>query len=263
MPPFIERSVQFVVKEQGDFASFDLYFQNDSFNDLDFLNRLEMLSAQLVQQAEDLHQLSYLLPLEFIQQVYQTNKPQLPLSYVALSEQFEAQAEEFPDIIAIKDESESLTYSELNKRSNCIAHQLQALGVGANIRVAFCLPRSVDAVAIILAVIKVGATYVPIDEGYPVERIELILKASQAHILFLSVVNTLDVSQLSTSSLLIERGVVSGLAEAESEANLSIKAHEDDMLYIIFTSGSTGEPKGAGVSYANELNLMHWYSEGF
>ena len=262
MPPFIEQAVQFIVKEQGEFVSLDLYFQSTSFDELDFLQRLEMLSAQLVQQAESLSQLSYLLPIEFIQQVYQWNKLEADHGTLSLAAQFELQAERYAEDIAVIDDTETLTYSALNQRVNVIAHQLKALGVGANVRVAFCLPRSADAICIIFAVIKLGATYVPIDESYPSERIALVIKASQAKILFVGKQSALLNNEYDAQCLEINQGVIQGLEPINRAAKLSIEAHSDDMLYIIFTSGSTGEPKGAAVSYANEMNLMQWY-EGF
>ena len=264
MPPFIENAVQFIVKEQNSFVSLDLYFQDVVFEDLDFLGRLEMLSAQLVQQADTLNQLSYLLPIEFIQQVYQWNKIEEPTAVMPLAAQFEQQVVTKPSAIALVDGVESLTYKALNDRANVIAHQLQTIGVGANVRVAFCLPRCSDALTIILAVIKLGATYVPIDDSYPSERIALIAKAAAAKVLFTRKDSAIACNDFSTMTLFIEQGQVDGLGIANistaSVSNLSIEAHADDMLYIIFTSGSTGVPKGAAVSYANEINLLQWYS---
>ncbi|MCK5881628.1 MAG: amino acid adenylation domain-containing protein, partial [Sinobacterium sp.] len=260
MPPFIENTVQFIVKEQSDSVSLDLYFQDTVFDDIDFLQRLEMLSAQLVQHAEQLKQLSYLLPIEFIQQVYQWNKVEPSKALVPLAKQFEQQVSKHPEKVALDDGFETLTYAALNQRANVLAHQLQALGVGANVRVAFCLPRNTDAISIILAVIKLGACYVPIDANYPSERIALIIEASKAKFLFVARGSTLVGQHFESQTFEIFQGDIDGLTANHSSDNLSIEAHVDDSLYIIFTSGSTGTPKGAAISYANEINLMLWYT---
>ena len=90
-----------------------------------------------------------------------------PRSATTIHEQFEAQATRSPDAIALVFEDKSLTYRELNAQANRLAHHLRALGVGADALVGVCLDRSLDAIVAMLAVLKAGGAFVPIDPTYP------------------------------------------------------------------------------------------------
>ena len=96
---------------------------------------------------------------------------------------FEAQVERTPDAIAVIFEDEELMYSELNHRSNRIAHHLQALGVGPEVPVAICLEPSSEMVVGLLGILKAGGVYLPLDPAYPKERLAFILEAAQVPVL--------------------------------------------------------------------------------
>ena len=98
-------------------------------------------------------------------------------------ELFEAQAERTPDAVAIVFEDQQLTYRELNEQANRLAHHLRAKGVGPDVLVGLCLPRSIDLVVAILGILKAGGAYVPLDATYPRKRLEFMLQDTAIRIL--------------------------------------------------------------------------------
>ncbi|EKX67680.1 condensation domain protein, partial [Streptomyces ipomoeae 91-03] len=159
-------------------------------------------------------------------------------------ELFEAHALRDPDAEAILFEGDRVTYGEFNARVNRLAHALRARGVGPESRVAVMLPRSVDLMVALWAVIKAGAAYVPIDTGYPADRIAYILDDSGARLL----ISDRDVDGF-------ER--IAPDAEGPAE-NPGVTVHDDNAAYVIYTSGSTGRPKGTVNTYAGMANRLWW-----
>jgi len=160
----------------------------------------------------------------------------------------QAQAELRPDAVALCFEQHRLSYRELDERANRAAHALRAAGVRAGDRVGVCLERSLDLVVLLLAVLKAGAAYVPMDAGYPDER--LAYTATDAG---LAVVIADRFPQLPG---------VRTLAPAELQAAggpttpPDRPGTPDDTAYVIYTSGSTGRPKGVLVPHRNVANLL-------
>ncbi|MGW6911272.1 amino acid adenylation domain-containing protein [Streptomyces sp. NPDC054940] len=159
-------------------------------------------------------------------------------------ELFEAHALRNPDAEAILFEGERVTYGEFDARVNRLAHALRARGVGPESRVAVMLPRSVDLMVALWAVLKSGAAYVPIDTGYPADRIAYILADSGARLL---------ISDRDADGF--ER--IAPDAEGPAE-NPGVTAHGDNAAYVIYTSGSTGRPKGTVNTYAGMANRLWW-----
>ncbi|MFI5735097.1 amino acid adenylation domain-containing protein [Kribbella sp. NPDC051587] len=157
-------------------------------------------------------------------------------------EQMEAQD---PLLEAVVAAGERVSYGEFNARVNRLARALRHRGVGPETRVAIMLPYSVDLIVALWAVIKAGASYVPVDTGYPAERIEYILRDSGAALIMAEH----DVEGF-------ERLPVG--APDESAENLGTLAHPDNSSYIIYTSGSTGRPKGTINTYAGMVNRFQW-----
>ncbi|MCF1594999.1 non-ribosomal peptide synthetase [Streptomyces muensis] len=159
-------------------------------------------------------------------------------------ELFEAHALRNPDAEAILFEGDRVTYGEFNTRVNRLAHALRARGVGPESRVAVMLPRSVDLMVALWAVIKAGAAYVPIDTGYPADRIAYILDDSGARLL---------ISDRDADGF--ER--ISPDAEGPTQ-NPGVTTRGDNAAYVIYTSGSTGRPKGTVNTYAGMANRLWW-----
>ncbi|MDF1882138.1 amino acid adenylation domain-containing protein [Sulfurimonas sp. MAG313] len=166
-----------------------------------------------------------------------------------IHELFELQVEKTPDAMALVYEDEGLSYKDLNEKANRLAFHLRACGLKENTLVALCLERSLDMMVSILAVLKSGCAYVPIDPLYPKERIEYILEDAHAQILL-----TQDVISSNMPNIK-EKICVDALdLEALSGENLGLDMSSQDLAYVIYTSGSTGRPKGVMVEHKALVN---------
>jgi len=170
----------------------------------------------------------------------------------------EAQAARLPHALAVTDGAERLTYAELEARANRLARRLQRLGAGPDAIVGLCLDRTVDLTVGVLAVLKAGACYLPLDPGYPADRLAYMLADAGARIL---------VTHAETRGLLTAPpGATTLDLDAEDlAAELPTRPRCDaaggHLLYIIYTSGSTGRPKGVTLSHAALHNLICWHLE--
>ncbi|MBV6325699.1 amino acid adenylation domain-containing protein, partial [Duganella sp. HSC-15S17] len=176
-----------------------------------------------------------------------------------LHQAFEAQAAARPDAIALVCEGHSLSYGQLNRRANQLAHHLLARGVRPGDRVAVCLERGLDLVAALLAILKAGAAYVPVDPAYPAERIAHML-ADSAPAAVLTQRSLLDTLPAGAAALAIDDAAEAAAIAARADVNpdpAALGLHAGHLAYIIYTSGSTGLPKGVMVEHANLLNFLH------
>ena len=162
---------------------------------------------------------------------------------------FEAQVDRAPEAPALSVGAERLTYGDLDRRANRLARHLQASGVRPGDRVALLLERSAEMLVTILAVLKAGAAYVPLDPAYPAERLAFTLEDSGASLLVTSGDLTMDVR---TVRLDAERDEI----ESRGGERLEIPADPDLPAYVIYTSGSTGRPKGVVISHASVHRLF-------
>jgi amino acid adenylation domain-containing protein len=166
-------------------------------------------------------------------------------------ETFETQALKTPDAVAVVDvDGTAVTYAELNAAANTLAWLLIERGVGAEVRVALVLERSLRQVVAILAVLKAGGTYVPIDPSYPASRIGYVFADSTAAM----VLTTGDLA----GELPVEVGPLLLLDTLEPgiEASPGLEIQPEQAAYVIYTSGSTGMPKGVVVSHRNVARLF-------
>ena len=261
-PPFIDQTVQFVAKEKENNITLDLYYQSDVFNDMGFLERLVQLCEQLLSGSERIADLMLVSQQEQQQQLQQWNPPVSDLpDHICVQSLFEKQAAATPDAIAIYDDDGDICYRELNEQANRLAHHLHRQGIGSDICVGVCLPRSIDAMIAILAIIKAGGAYVPIDAAYPRQRIQHILQQAHIHTL-ITADEHLELFD-DFEGMLLTRESISDKTAACPADNLRVTHDNDDLLYVIFTSGSTGLPKGAAVTHRGEVNLLNWYKNCF
>ena len=166
----------------------------------------------------------------------------------------EEQVEQTPHAFAVVFEDQTVTYEQLNRRANQLAHHLQSLGIGPEVLVGICVERSVDMVVGLLAILKAGGAYVPLDPNYPKERLTFMLADSQVPVLLTqeSLVKDLPASQAQTICLetLLDHNL---LAE-----NPVSDVTSENLAYVIYTSGSTGKPKGVMMRHRSLSNLITW-----
>ncbi|MBO6273951.1 MAG: amino acid adenylation domain-containing protein, partial [Methanobrevibacter sp.] len=165
-----------------------------------------------------------------------------PINTPILHKRFEKQVAENPDNIALVASDATLTYKQLNERSNRIANSLIEKGVKPGSNVLVMLPRNSNLIATIIGIFKAGCTFIPIDLEYPAERIKYIYENSEADYIINTegtTKNTLDINEL-----IMEENV----------ANPNVEVTSDDLAYMIYTSGSTGKPKGVMISHENACN---------
>ena len=179
-----------------------------------------------------------------------------------LPELFEEQAERTPHAISVDHEGEVLTYSELNRRANQLAHYLRALGVGPEVRVGICLERSVDVLVAVIGVLKAGGAYVPLDPEYPAERIAYMLDDAQVPIVLVreSVRERLDSAAPFWTQVISmdgDRAVIGAACDSNPEKEIG----PENLAYVIYTSGSTGKPKGVMVTHSGIPALAGMQSE--
>lgn len=165
---------------------------------------------------------------------------------------FERQAERTPERPALACEDETLSYRELNARANQLARYLQRRGVGPEVRVGILMQRSVETVVAMLATLKAGGAYLPLDPSYPAERLGFMITDAQPRV----VVTKSSLLQLLPQSM---RHVVCVDRERdeigrESAENFSVEVSPANVAYAIYTSGSSGRPKGVLVSHHNLLH---------
>ncbi|QHO77852.1 non-ribosomal peptide synthetase [Bradyrhizobium sp. CCBAU 051011] len=168
----------------------------------------------------------------------------------------EAQVRATPHDTALICGDENLSYLELNSRANSLAHHLRAIGVGPESPVGICLERSVDMIVALLAVLKAGGPYVPLDPTYPAERLAYMLSNAQAPVVITQQQLTcvLPANYAGNVVRIDAKGVLDRLPEQDP----ACITRPDHLAYIIYTSGSTGRPKGVGMSHRSLTNLTVW-----
>jgi hypothetical protein len=189
------------------------------------------------------------------QQIGEWNNTTADFPQLCLHEMFEAQVERAPDTIALMFEEDQLTYSELNRRANQLAHYLQQRGIGAGSLVAVILEPKVELVVALLGVLKSGAAYVPIDPEYPRERISYMLADCGAALVLTDVRLAESIEGMTACEVVRIDSETERIAQ-QSESNLDTKVKTDDLAYVIYTSGSTGKPKGVMVEHRNVANII-------
>ncbi len=174
---------------------------------------------------------------------------------------FAEQAQETPAAIAVSCEGEHLTYAELDRRSNQLARHLQSLAVTRGALVAVCLERSLDMVVTLLSIEKAGCAYVPIDPGYPQDRVTFMLEDCGAAVLVThgEVKEKLGLGAQAVVCLDRDWGVI----ERHKGEPLQVPLGGKDLAYMIYTSGSTGKPKGALNHHAGLINRLLWMQDQF
>jgi len=223
---------------------------------------ITLLEAVVVNPQERIAQLPLLTAFEQQQLLVEWNDTQADYPFdKCLHQLFEQQAELTPDAVAVVFDNEQLTYQELNTQANQLAHYLQSLGVEPEVLVGIYLERSLSIIVTLLAVLKAGGGYVPLDPDYPQQRLADISQDSQVAIL---------ITQQKLLDSLPVQGVKVIVLDAESETlnsqsqeNLVSGAKPENLACLLYTSGSTGKPKGVMLTHAALVNHSSAISEVF
>ncbi|KAF1033213.1 MAG: Linear gramicidin synthase subunit D [Pseudomonas sp.] len=208
---------------------------------------LNLLEGMLADPQQTLGQLPLLDAREYQQIVHDWNQvavlPPLEQDIVQL---IEAQVAATPSATALVFGEHTLCYSELNTRANRLAHHLVSLGIGPEVLVGIAVDRGLDMVIGLLAVLKAGGGYVPLDPEYPADRLLCMIEDSGTRLILTQqhLLERLPVPANIHALCLDQNGP---WANREGH-NLAPRAHDDNLAYVMFTSGSTGRPKGVGIS---------------
>ncbi len=182
--------------------------------------------------------------------VHASGPPPSPYPHRCLHELIRDAAARHGERVAVQSGDAELTYASLERRANQLAHHLRELGVRPGVLVGVCLERTVDVLVAVLAVIKSGGAYVPIDPAFPRARQELMLSDSGAGLL----VTHERLSSGAGPVLLIDRDGRSSSATPPRHPRWS---HDPEQLaYVIYTSGSTGQPKGVEITHRSLVNFL-------
>jgi amino acid adenylation domain-containing protein/non-ribosomal peptide synthase protein (TIGR01720 family) len=174
---------------------------------------------------------------------------------------FEAQVKRTPDTVSVVFENEKLTYRELNRRGNQLAHHLQKLGVGPDVLVGICVERSLEMVIGLLGVLKAGGAYVPLDPEYPTERLAFMIEDCRAPVLLAQQRLVDGLPEHGARVICLDADWEEIAQESQNDPVSEAKSH--NLAYVIYTSGSTGQPKGVMISHRAICNHMFWIQDEF
>ncbi|MFJ8312134.1 MULTISPECIES: amino acid adenylation domain-containing protein [unclassified Streptomyces] len=219
--------------------------------------RFERILRQLVEDPQvRVGQVDVLEAAERDRLLVELNDTAAPFPELTLPALFERQAALTPDAVAVVFEETSLTYRELDGRANTLARELVARGAGPEKVVGLALPRSADLVVAMLAIVKSGAGYLPIDPKYPSHRLDFILSEARPQLILtdaatVDVLPRTDVAHLLLDGLDLDAaGPAAPLGDEERTAPL----RPEHLAYVMYTSGSTGTPKGVVITHGTVVN---------
>ncbi|MCB9157381.1 MAG: amino acid adenylation domain-containing protein, partial [Caldilineaceae bacterium] len=165
------------------------------------------------------------------------------------------QAQKTPDKMAITFGQSSMSYRELNERSNQLAHYLQAMGVGPETVVGVFVERSLDMVVGLLGILKAGGAYLPLDPNFPAERLAFMVADAAVQTILTSADLTAQAPEMATGNLVCLDSDWPAIAQQPTTLPAgSVQAH--NLAYLIYTSGSTGKPKGVQIEHRNVVNFL-------
>jgi amino acid adenylation domain-containing protein len=208
-----------------------------------------------------LSEINFLDQQEYQQQIIEWNDTETDYPKTeALHYLFEQQVKQIPDAQALVFGQQELSYFELNRRANQLAHFLIASGAGRNQPVAVCMQRSVELVICLYAILKSGAAYLPLDTSSPQDRLQDMLDDAGALILITE--NSAGLPDLKAKHRVIYADIQEDIVD-QPETNPKIINTADDLAYVIYTSGSTGKPKGVAVPHRGVINRLLWMQDAY
>jgi amino acid adenylation domain-containing protein len=193
------------------------------------------------------------VPAEEREALARWNDTAAPVEDACVHTLFEAQVDRSPDALAVVADGEALTYLDLDRRVNRLAHRLRALGVGPELRVGLCLERSADLVVSLFAILKAGGAYVPLDPAYPLARLATLLADGGVRVVVTTRAFAAVLPETGARKLLLDDDAPS--IDACSDTRPAAGVSPDNLAYVIYTSGSTGRPKGVMIRHGAATNL--------
>ena len=184
-----------------------------------------------------------------------------------LHQLIEAQVEQTPDATALIFEGAQYTYRQLNEQANQLAFYLKRLGVGPEVIVGVALERSFELVTALVAILKAGGSYVPLDPDLPADRLAFILEdlrlGSRGQDVLVLTQSSLAIHFPEQNTRIVPLDTIQKQVVLESTANLPCSATSDNLAYVIYTSGSTGKPKGALNTHRGICNRLLWMQDAY
>lgn len=233
-----------------------LEYNTDLFND-DRITRMighfqTLLTGIVANSEQKLSDFSLLTPSEKQQILLAGNADQISPIQKCIHQLFESQVEKNPDAVAVVFGEQQLTYKQLNQRANQLAHYLQNQGIKPEFLVGICLERSLELVVGVLAVLKAGGAYLPLDPAYPQERLTYMLTDAQVSVI-------LTQTELLKNLHFADKNIICIDADwqkitHESRENPVSQLNINNLAYVIYTSGSTGKSKGVMVEHRSLVN---------
>jgi amino acid adenylation domain-containing protein len=215
-----------------------------------------LLSAAVHDPERPLSQLPLLAPVEAQRLIAACRGPTLMVrADKSCHAEFEARAKATPDAVALAVGGAQVSYADLNLSANRLAHRLRAVGAKRGKRVGICLERSAEMVIAMLAVLKTGAAYVPLDPTYPQVRLRKMLEDADTVVLVTTQRISAELAAYAARPLYIEQETAAARA---ADYNLEVPIGAADIAYVIYTSGSTGTPKGVLVTHGGVSNHLAW-----
>jgi amino acid adenylation domain-containing protein len=269
--PLAERVTQFelnlAVASDGACLRALLEYNTELFDSTTIESMAQHLTELLTSITTDPEQRIALLPLltrteekKLLDEWNETERP-YPVAGSMMS-LFQAQAQQTPGAIALSCGTEQISYRELDERANRLAHYLRERGVGVEQVVGVLSQRTPELIVTLLAILKSGAAYLPLDPAYPAPRLQLMLEGSGASLLITTEALARLVQDVETPLLCldVERARI---ASRPVQALADVKLDAENLAYLIYTSGSTGHPKPVGITHRSALTFMHWARDVF
>jgi amino acid adenylation domain-containing protein len=221
---------------------------------------LRMLEAMVADSQQKVARIEIIGPEERQQLLVEWNATEADFGGDACAhELFERQVEQTPDNVAVEYGSQEMTYRELDRRANQLARYLRKHGVGPEMVVGIWVERSPEMVVGILAVLKVGGAYMPLDGNYPEERLAYMIEDAQVSLMLVGREQEKRMPRVWVPVVMIDGEDREW--EREEEGKVESGVYAENLAYVIYTSGSTGKPKGVGVEHRQLANYIHAIGE--
>jgi amino acid adenylation domain-containing protein len=178
-----------------------------------------------------------------------------------IHELFEREVDRTPAAVAVVYEGESLTFAELDRRANQLAHHLRSLGIGPEDRVALCMERRLELMVAFFGILKAGAAYVPLEPTHPADRLAYVLENSGARLLLTQSWLAEGLPEARPRTLFLDQMAETLSRESADRPESGVSA--ENLAYIYYTSGSTGRPKGVLMHHYGPVNYFAWAREAY